>query len=56
MTGIVYDEYNPVAVIDDDVVGLGHVYPDGTKVYAIERDRVVFMIGTAKSPVELKEL
>ena len=56
VTGIIWDEYDPVAVVDDEVVSLGHTYPDGTQVYAIERGRVVFKVGDSLIPVEMKEL
>ena len=56
VTGIIWDEYDPVAVIDDEVVQVGHVYPDGTQVYAIEPNRVIFRVGDMLIPVNLKEL
>lgn len=55
ITGIIYDEYDPVAVVDDDVVHVGHQYPNGVKVHAIERDKVIFQLGDALIPVEMKE-
>jgi len=55
ITGIVYDEFNPLAVVDDEVIGIGHVYPNGTKVYSIERDKVVFQLGDSLVPVEMEE-
>ena len=56
VTGIIYDEYNPMAVVDDEVVSLGKTYPSGIQVYSIERDRVVFKLGDALIPVEIEEL
>jgi hypothetical protein len=56
VSGIVYDPRDPVAVVDDEIVGLGHEYPDGIRVYAIEADRVVFQVGDTLVPVEMKEL
>lgn len=55
ITGIVFDEYSPMAVVDDEVVGVGHVYPNGIKVYAIERNRVTFQLGDSLIPVDMKE-
>lgn len=56
VTGIIQDPVSPAAVVDDEVVTQGYVYPDGTVVYAIERDRVVFRIGDSLVPVEMKKL
>jgi hypothetical protein len=56
VTGIIWDKYNPMAVVDDEVVGLGHAYPNGVQVYSIERDRVVFKVRDALIPVPMKEL
>src|SRR5690606_37786292 len=36
ITGIVWDAYSPRAVVDNEVVGIGHVYADGVEVYDIE--------------------
>lgn len=55
ITGIIYDEYDPVAVVDDEVIHIGHQYPNGVKVHAIERDKVIFQLGDALIPVEMKE-
>ncbi|HPO16348.1 MAG TPA: hypothetical protein PLI09_23130 [Candidatus Hydrogenedentes bacterium] len=56
VTGIIWDKYNPMAVVDDEVVGLGHAYPNGVQVYSIERDRVVFKVRDSLIPVPMKEL
>ena len=55
ITGIIFDSVRPVAVVDDDVVTVGYVYPDGVKVKAIEKDKVVFQLGDSDIPVEMKE-
>ena len=55
ITGIVYDEYSPMAVVDDEVVGVGHVYPNGIKVHSIDRNKVTFQLGDSLIPVEMKE-
>jgi len=56
VTGIIWDEYSPVAVVDNEVVGVGHTYPDGVEVYAIEPERVIFKVGDSLLPVKMKEL
>ncbi len=56
VTGIIWDRYNPMAVVDDEVVGLGHAYSNGVQVYSIERDRVVFKVRDSLIPVPMKEL
>lgn len=56
ITGILYDEKNPQAVVDDEVVGIGHVYPNGVKVIEIQKDKVIFQLGDSPIPVEMKEL
>lgn len=56
ITGILYDEKNPQAVVDDEVVGIGHVYPNGVKVLDIQKDKVIFQLGDSPIPVEMKEL
>lgn len=55
VSAILWDQYNPVAVVDDEVVAAGHVYPGGIQIQAIERDRVIFKINDALVPIELKE-
>ncbi len=56
VTGILWDNQRPLAVVDDEVVAPGHHYPDGVIVETIERDRVVFRIRESLIPVQLKEL
>ncbi|MBX3178042.1 MAG: hypothetical protein KF886_11815 [Candidatus Hydrogenedentes bacterium] len=56
VTGIIYNEYNPVAVVDDELVTEGHQYPDGVIVFRIEPKRVWFEWRDSQIPVELKEL
>lgn len=55
ITGIIYDDVSPLAVVDDEVVGVGHEYPNGIKVHAIDRDKVTFQLGDSLIPVEMKE-
>lgn len=56
ITGIIFDANNPIAVVDDEVVGVGYTYPNGVKVHAIEKDKVIFQLGDSLIPVEMKEL
>ena len=56
VTGIIWDEFDPLAVVDDEVVPLGHTYPSGIKVHAIEGGRVVFKVGDSEIAIEMKEL
>ena len=56
VTGIIWDDYNPVAIIDDEVVGTGYKFPTGVSVEKIEPDRVIMRVNDSLVPVELKEL
>ncbi len=56
VTGIVWDNRNPVAVLDNEIVSVGHVFPNGTQVYSIEPTRVVLKVGDSLIPIEMKEL
>jgi hypothetical protein len=56
VTGIIWDAYNPVAIIDDEVVGMGYEFPTGVSVEKIEPDRVIMRVNDSLVPVELKEL
>jgi hypothetical protein len=42
ISGIVWDKYDPRAVIDNEVVGIGHTYPSGVQIFKIEEKRVTF--------------
>jgi len=55
VSGIVWDESFPVAVVDNEVVEPGYEYADGTVVDSIEEDHVVFRVGESLIQVELKE-
>lgn len=55
VSAILWDEHNPVAVVDNVVVSPGYVYPDGVQLQSIERNRVIFKINDALFPIELKE-
>lgn len=56
VTGIIYNEFNPVAVVDDQVITEGYQYLDGVVVTQIEPKRVWFQWRDSLIPVELKEL
>ncbi len=56
VSGIMWDEREPIAVVDNEVVAPGHEYPDGVLVHSIEPDRVVFKVGDSYYPVPIKEL
>lgn len=56
VTGIIWSAYNPMAVVDNELVGVGHLYANGAKIIAIDRDRVWFDIKDAQIPLKLKEL
>lgn len=55
VTGIIYNDYKPIAVIDDEVVTEGHQYAGGVILTRIEPKRVWFKWGDAEIPVDLKE-
>ena len=55
VSGIVWDERRPLAVVDNEVVYPGYVYADGVTVESIERDRVVFKVGDSLIQNPLKE-
>ncbi len=57
VTGIIWDDVTPFAVIDNDVVSVGFTFDEPIFVKAIERDRVVLGITGQDTEVvsELKE-
>lgn len=44
------------AIVDNEVVYVGYVYPDGVQVHDIQPGRVIFKVGDSLIPVEMKEL
>jgi hypothetical protein len=56
VSGIIFNEFNPVAIVDDQVITEGYQYPDGVVVTQIEPKRVWFQWRDTLIPVELKEL
>jgi hypothetical protein len=55
VSGIIWDKKYPVAIVDDMVVPVGYVFPNGAQVYQIEPTRVIFKVGDTMIPVEMKE-
>ena len=55
VTGIIWDDVNPVAIIDNMVVHEGYVFADGVVVQDIEPTRVLLKIGESIRPLEMKE-
>jgi len=56
VSGIIYNEFNPVAIVDDQVITEGYQYSDGVVVTQIEPKRVWFKWNDSLIPVDLKEL
>lgn len=55
VSGIIWDPQYPVAIVDDMVVHVGYVFPNGAQVQEIEPTRVLFKVGNTIIPVEMKE-
>ncbi|HNZ47349.1 MAG TPA: hypothetical protein PLY90_01680 [Candidatus Hydrogenedentes bacterium] len=55
VSGIIWDKQFPVAIVDDIVVHVGYEFPNGAVVHSIEPLRVLFKVGEAIIPVEMKE-
>lgn len=56
LSGIVWDKRNPVAVINNEVVANGHIFPSGIVVESIETDHVIIRVNESLVSLELKEL
>lgn len=57
ITGIIWDEVYPVAVVNDEIVYNGYVFTDtGIRVASIESTRIILQINETEFPVELEEL
>ena len=57
ITGIIWDEVYPVAVVNDEIVYNGYVFNDtGIRVASIESTRIILQINETEFPVELEEL
>ena len=55
VTGIVWDENDPIAVVEDEVVHRGYEFPTGVVVEDIEPTRVVLRAGESQIPIDLEE-
>lgn len=56
LTAVVWDEYDPRAVINNEVVSAGYTFSQGIVVEAIEESRVILRVGDTLIPVTLEEL
>lgn len=57
ITGIIWDEIYPVAVVNDEIVHNGYVFSDtGIRVASIESTRIILQFNETEFPVELEEL
>ena len=57
ITGIIWDDVYPVAVVNDEIVVNGYVFSDtGIRVAAIEPTRIILQINETEFPIELEEL
>lgn len=55
ISAIIWDDYQPLAIIDDKLVSEGYTFPDRIQVYKIDKNRIIFKIEDALFPVRLKE-
>ncbi len=55
ISAIIWDEFQPLAIIDDKLVPEGYTFPDGVQVYKIESNKVVLKLEDTFFPVKLKE-
>ncbi len=55
ISAIIWDEYQPLAIIDNKLVAEGHTFPDRIQVFKIEPTRIVFKLDDTIFPVRLKE-
>lgn len=57
ITGIIWDDIYPVAVVNDEIVYNGFVFNDtGIRVASIEPTRIILQINETEFPIELEEL
>ena len=56
VTGVLWDENNPVAIVDNEIVTIGYTYTNGIVVQDIGRDGVTFKVGDSLIPVTMEEL
>lgn len=55
ISAIIWDEYQPLAIIDNKLVPEGYTFPDRIQVFKIEPTRIVFKLDDTIFPVRLKE-
>lgn len=55
ISAIIWDEYQPLAIIDNKLVVEGYTFPDRIQVFKIEPTRIVFKLEDTIFPVRLKE-
>lgn len=55
VTGILWSEANPLAVVNGEIISKGYEFPSGITVEAIERSRVILRACDTLIPRELKE-
>ncbi len=55
ISAIIWDEYQPLAIINDELVPEGYTFPDRIQVLRIEQKRVIFKLDDTIFPVRLKE-
>ncbi|HOK09308.1 MAG TPA: hypothetical protein PLT82_05770 [Candidatus Hydrogenedens sp.] len=55
ISAIIWDEYQPLAIIDGKIVPEGYTFPDRIQVFSIEPNRILFKLEDTIFPVRLKE-
>ncbi len=55
ISAIIWDEYQPLAIIDNKIVAEGYTFPDRIQVFKIEPTRIVFKLDDTIFPIRLKE-
>ena len=53
VSGIIWDPENPLAVINDEVVGVGNYLGEGIMIKMITQDRVVLSVSTENENIEV---
>ncbi|HOV33699.1 MAG TPA: hypothetical protein PLX23_10095 [Candidatus Hydrogenedens sp.] len=55
ISAIIWDKYQPLAIINDELVPEGYTFPDRIQVFRIEPTRIIFKLDDTIFPVRLKE-
>lgn len=55
LTTIVWDDVDPFAILNNEVVSTGYTFPEGVVVEAIEQSRVILRVENTLIPVNLEE-